>query len=570
MAISVKKKLPVGIEFFDELIRQDFYYVDKTGLIADLLHNWGKVNLFTRPRRFGKFLNMSMLQTFFEIGCDRTLFDGLQIMQEKDLCEEYMGKFPVISISLKSVDGLSFEDACTALKSIIGKEAMRFQLLGNSERLTQNEKEIYSQLIRIDTQNQEVYSMSVGILIQSLQNLSALLAKHYGRQVILLIDEYDVPLDKAFQNGYYDEMVTLIRNMFGNVLKTNPNLYFAVLTGCLRIAKESIFTGLNNFNVLSILNVQFDEYFGFTDDEVQALLSYYGQSEAYASVKQWYDGYQFGKTSVYCPWDVISYCKNLCADSDALPEDYWSNTSGNAIVRRFIDKANMQTRDEIERLIAGESIVKEIKHELTYNELDKTIDNLWSVLFTTGYLTQRGRVDNKKYRLAIPNLEIRELFVTQIKEWFQISVSNDRIMLDKFCEAFIKQDIQTIEKLFGDYLWHTISIRDTAVAKVKQENFYHGILLGLFGYMADWVVKSNVESGIGYSDILIEIPESRTGIVIELKYATDGNMDAACLNALRQIDIKQYASKLKEDGMCTIIKYGIACYKKACKVCIGK
>ena len=562
-----KKKLPVGIDVFEKLIRQDFYYIDKTGLIADLLRNWGEVNLFTRPRRFGKSLNMSMLKSFFEIGCDKTLFDGLKISEEKELCEKYMGQFPVISISLKGVEGHGYQDAVISMKEIIGTEASRFAFLSKSPNLSSNEKAIYQNYVKVEN---GIYAMSDEALPAALKNLSSLLSKHYGKQVILLIDEYDVPLDKAFQHGYYNEMVLLIRNLFGNVLKTNPSLYFAVLTGCLRISKESIFTGLNNFNVLSVTNVQFDEYFGFTDDEVRDLLQYYDLSEHYETVKEWYDGYQFGRMAVYCPWDVISYCKNLCADPTAPPEDYWSNTSGNSIVRRFISKANMQTRDEIERLIAGEEIIKEIHQDLIYSELDNSIENLWSVLFTTGYLTQRGRTGEDRYRLAIPNQEIRRLFIKQIREWFKQKAGSDRKTLDTFCEAFPTKNAEKIEELFRDYLWNTISIRDTAVANQKKENFYHGILLGLLGHMENWMVKSNAEAGIGYSDILVEIPESRTGMVIEMKYAENGNMDAACSEALEQIEDKQYAMKLKSDGMRTIIKYGIACFKKDCKVVIGE
>lgn len=563
--MALKKKLPVGVEFFNDLIRQDFYYVDKTGLIIDLVNNQAKVNLFTRPRRFGKSLNMRMLQTFFEVGCDPSLFDGLKVSQDSELCKKYMGQFPVISITLKNVEGLSFEAAKKSLKDTIATEARRFYFLLKSDRLEESDRKSYETLISI-SENGE-YDMPDTVLEKSLLRLSILLSRHYGKQVILLIDEYDVPLDKAFQYGYYDEMVSLIRNLFGNALKTNPDLYFAVLTGCLRIAKESIFTGLNNFCVMSILDKEFDEYFGFTDSEVKEMLSYYDLSDHFDSVKEWYDGYQFGSREIYCPWDVINYCKKLCADPDAWQEDYWSNSSGNAIVRRFIDMADAQTRSEIEQLIVGETITKEIRQELTYNELDTTIENLWSVLFTTGYLTQRGRIDGKKYRLAIPNRELRELFVSQIREWFKESVGKDRKSLDNFCEAFLQKDTTTIQDLFSDYLWNTISIRDTATA--YKENFYHGILLGLFGYMRDWIIKSNIESGIGYSDILIEAPRNRTGIIIELKYAEDGNMDAACQKALAQIEEKQYAALLKEDGMRNIIKYGIACYKKDCQVVAG-
>lgn len=559
----LKKKFPVGVDIFEKVIKQNFYYVDKTGLIAELLHNWGEVNLFTRPRRFGKTLNMSMLQSFFEIGRDSTLFDGLKISDEKELCAEYMGQFPVISISLKGVEGLTYTDAVTALKSIIGWEAMRFSFLAESNKLNNSEKEMYKALVEV---RQGQFTMPDVILPMSLKNLSALLAKHYGKQVILLIDEYDVPLDKAFQQGYYDEMISLIRSLFGNALKTNPDLYFAVLTGCLRVSKESIFTGLNNMKILSITNVRFDEYFGFTDKEVKELLQYYELTEYYDVIREWYDGYQFGKVAVYCPWDVISYCDNLSVDLSIPPEDYWSNTSSNNIVRMFIGKADKRTRDEIETLIEGKTITKEIKQELTYNELDKTIDNLWSVLFTTGYLTQHGK-DGRKYQLAIPNLEIRELFVTQIREWFNEVSKQDTSKLNKFCEAFPQKDTETIESLFNEYLWNTISIRDTAIAKEKKENFYHGILLGLLSYKENWYIKSNAESGEGYSDILIEIPEIRTGIVIEMKYAENGYFDTACKEALKQIQEKKYETKLKEDGMKKIIKYGIACYKKGCCVC---
>ena len=559
-----KKKLPIGIDIFEKLDREEFYYVDKTGMIEDLLQNRSEVNLFTRPRRFGKSLNMSMMKAFFEIGGDPALFKGLKISERKDLCEKYMGQFPVIFISLKSVEGLDFEAAKKALKDILGEEAGRFYFLTQSSKLTNEEIESYKALLRVGETGD--FLMSDTAMEKALLRLSLLLHKHYDKQVILLIDEYDVPLDKAFQYGYYDEMVSLLRNMFGNALKTNPNLYFAVLTGCLRISKESIFTGLNNLKVLTLTDVRFDEYFGFTDTEVKDMLEYYGLSEHYGEVKEWYDGYRFGNVEVYCPWDVINYCDLLKADPNALPQDYWSNTSGNAMVRRFIDKADTRTRDEIERLIAGDEIVKEIHQELTYNELDSSIENLWSVLFTTGYLTQRGQ-EGKKYRLAIPNNEIRELFISQIREWFRDVSRKDGETLNQFCEAFPDQNPKKIEEIFSDYLWNTISIRDTASS--KKENFYHGILLGLLGYKSNWLVKSNAESGIGYSDILVEVPKNRTGIVIELKYAEDGNMDAACEKALQQIEDRDYAAKLKDDGMRNIIKYGIACYKKNCKVMLG-
>jgi hypothetical protein len=569
------KKLPIGIENFSEFSTENFYYIDKTGLIIDLLRTWSKVNLFTRPRRFGKSLNLDMLKTFFEIGCDATLFNGLKISDEKELCDEYMGRFPVISVTFKDVDGNSFVSARNSLCDLIGNEALRFQFLQNSDMLSDEEKKMYLQLIEINPpstvgdKNQAIYAMSDATLEKSLQTLTTLLEKHYRSKVIIIIDEYDVPLDKAFQSGYYSEMVSLIRKIFSNALKTNQCLKFAVLTGCLRVSKESIFTGLNNFNVCSITDVPFSEYFGFTDDEVKALLEYYGFPDKIDVVKEWYDGYQFGNHSIYCPWDVINYCYSLLADNEAVPEDYWSNTSSNSIVRRFIDKSNKNTKDEIETLIGGGSIVKEIRKELTYSELDESIDNLWSVLFTTGYLTHRGRTVGKHYRLAIPNREIHELFVYQIQKWFSDTTRNDTPKLDAFCEAFPNGDCDTIEHIFNDYLWNTISVRDTAIKKERKENFYHGILLGLLGHRENWKIFSNSESGEGFSDILIEVPESRTGVVIELKYAEADKLEQACEEAVRQIENKQYYSRLKSDGMNTVVKYGIACYRKHCKVIKG-
>lgn len=565
--MAATKKIPVGIENFQDMRKFNFYYIDKTNLIEQLLDNWSKVTLFTRPRRFGKTLNMSMLRSFFELGTDKSLFDGLYISKNKELCEEHMGKYPVIFFSLKSVEGLKFENARYRIIEMIGREAQRYEFLAESDKLSENEKAQYKALIALDNGK---YTMDDDILISGIQMLSHLLYKHYGQKTVILIDEYDVPLDKAFENGYYKEMVSLIRGIFGMALKTNDSLQFAVLTGCLRISKESIFTGLNNFEVLSILNTQYDEAFGFTDGEVKQILEDYDLSDHYPDVKEWYDGYHFGNTDIYCPWDVIRYCKNLCADPAALPEDFWSNSSGNAMVRRFIDKADIRTKNEIERLIAGEDIEKDISQELTYDEIDKSIENLWSVLFTTGYLTHKGCTESGRYRLAIPNKEVRNLFIRKIREWFSDVTRNDGKTLEEFCNAFVDKDPRKIEQIFGDYLWNTISIRDTATAKAKKENFYHGILLGLLGYKASWLIKSNAESGTGYGDILVEVPDNRTGIVIELKYAEDSDMDAACIRALEQIEEKEYVDKLRQDGMRNFIRYGIACFKKDCKVVIGE
>ena len=553
-------KLPVGIENFEDIRKLGFYYIDKTKLIEQLLDNWGKVNLFTRPRRFGKTLNMSMLRAFFEIGTDPTLFDGLYISKNQSLCGQYMGKYPVIFISLKGVDGMTFEEAVVRTTTIVKTEARRHYYLKDSSKLVNEEIDQFEQLLSGKAED----------ITDSIRLLSELLYRHYEQKVIILIDEYDVPLDKAFQNGYYHEMVKLMRGILGQALKTNDFLQFAVLTGCLRISKESIFTGLNNFKVLSILDARFDEQFGFTDGEVKKLLADYGFSSYFAEVKEWYNGYHFGNADIYCPWDVINYVDQLKYDQTAIPQDYWSNSSGNAIVRSLIDKADIQTKNEIERLIAGEYIEKEISQELTYDEIDNKIENLWSVLFTTGYLTQHGRTENGKYRLTIPNKEIRNLFTRQIREWFRDVSQKDGEKLNVFCNAFVEKNPDKIEQIFSDYLWNTISIRDTAVSKERKENFYHGLLLGLLGYKTTWLTKSNAESGTGYSDILVEVPDNRTGIVVELKYAEDGDMETACAKALTQIDEKNYIMKLKQDGMRNFIKYGIACYKKDCKVVLGE
>nr|WP_308496613.1 AAA family ATPase [uncultured Agathobacter sp.] len=553
-------KLPVGIDNFEKIRRNNFYYIDKTRLVEQALHNWSEVTLFTRPRRFGKTLGMSMLRSFFEIGTDKSLFDGLYISQNKALCDEHMGKYPVIFLTLKGVEGLTFTDAKMMLKSILSTEMDRHYYLKTSEALTDEDKAYFVKMLTGTDEN----------INDSLRKLSQLLYKHYGKKVVILIDEYDVPLDKAYQNGYYHEMVSLIRGLFGQALKTNDYLQFAILTGCLRISKESIFTGLNNFKVLSIMDTRFDEQFGFTDSEVEELLAAYNLDSHFTEIKEWYDGYHFGNADVYCPWDVINYVDLLRFEPTAKPQDFWSNSSGNALVRSFIDKADVQTKDEIERLIAGEYIEKEISQELTYDEIDKSIANLWSVLFTTGYLTKQGVTDDGKVRLSIPNREIKNLFIKKIREWFSDTTANDGKTLEQFCNAFVDKDTEKIEELFGDYLWNTISIRDTAVAKDKKENFYHGILLGLLGYKASWLIKSNTESGTGYSDILVEVPNNRTGIVIELKYAENGDMDAACDEALKQIEEKSYVDKLKQDGMRNFIKYGISCFKKDCKVVVSE
>ena len=563
----MRKKFPIGIDGFEKIRTNDFYYVDKTLFIKELLQNWGEVNLFTRPRRFGKTLNMSMLKCFFETGSDPALFDGLKIVQEKELCEKYMGRFPVIFISLKSVGGLQYDSAVAALRTVIGNEAGRFRFLRESPMLDEADINSYNQLVNVDAKGSSRYAILDDALIDSLKTLSQLLEKHYGQKVILLIDEYDVPLDKAFQKGYYDEMVSLIRSLFDNALKTNDSLYFAVLTGCLRISKESIFTGLNNPKVHTISDVRYDEYFGFTNADVDELLEFYGLSAYKDTIKGWYDGYHFGDTDVYCPWDVINYCDELLAAPNTPPKNYWANTSGNDLIRRMLKNASLTTKNEVEELLNGGQITKRIKQELTYREVDDSIENVWSVLYATGYLTGM-HVEQEAadiFRLWIPNGEIRKLFYELVEDWFREVTRSDTARISRFCAAFPAGDTDTIQEMLGDYLWDSISVRDTAVRRNMKENFYHGMLLGLLQSQDSWLVKSNAETGEGYSDISIQTPE-RVGIVIELKYADDGNLEKACREALKQMEEKKYAQGLKRRSMKKIIRYGIAFYEKECMV----
>lgn len=556
--MKMKKKLPIGIDGFEKIRTNDFYYVDKTKFIEDLLDNWGEVNLFTRPRRFGKTLNLSMLKCFFEIGGNKALFEGLYISQKKNLCEQYMGQFPVLFLSLKSVDGQNFQQACAALRSVIGMEALRFQFLMESGKLSEKEKEMYAQLIEVGKAQGAVFDMNDSVMLTSLKVLAQLLSKHYGRKVILLIDEYDVPLDKSFQMGYYDEMVSLMRNLFSNALKTNEYLNFAVLTGCLRISKESIFTGLNNLKVHTITDTRYDEYFGFTEKDVEEILEFYGLSAHKEVMRDWYDGYQFGRVSIYCPWDVLNYCDELLSDDEAEPENYWANTSGNDLVRRFISKADRNTRNEIEQLLNGKSLVKNLKRELTYREIDDTAENVWSVLFATGYLTYKGRLPGRQFKLVIPNKEIKELFVLLVKEWFQETTRTDMSRIERFVQVFLKGDAALIEEMLHDYLWDSISVRDTAVRQNLKENFYHGLVLGLLRSQGEWLIQSNEEFSIC-------TPE-QTGIVIELKYAADGNLEKSCREALKQIEKRKYAVGLQRKGMKNVIKYGMAFWEKECMV----
>ena len=562
------KRLPVGMDDFKEIRKSEFYYIDKTKLIEQVLENWSKVNLFTRPRRFGKTLNMSMLKCFFEIGTDTTFFDGLYISKNQALCEEYMGKYPVVLLSLKSVEGLTFEEARASLCELIAGEVRRFKFLEKSDRLDDDEKNAYHDLIFIQNLKEAILGTKLKF---SLKKISELLYKHYGQKAIILIDEYDVPLDKAFQHGYYREMVTLIRGLFGEAFKTNDFLQFAVLTGCLRISKESIFTGLNNFKVYAANDLRYDEAFGFTNEEVKRLLADYHLEEHFAEVKEWYDGYHFGNADIYCPWDVINYVDDLVFDPKARPKAYWINSSGNDLVKRFIDKADMTTRDEIEELIAGYAVEKRIRMDLTYDEIDNTIDNVWSVLFTTGYLTQEGREMDGIYRLIIPNKEVREVFVLQISEWFNRVVANDRASTEKINRGFLEGKTEDIQQELTHFLGESISVLDTKARNEEKEIFYHGILIGILKNNVNWVVRSNRESGDGYADILIKPKNPDTGIVIELKYARSfKELDQACERALEQIKDRRYDEALREDGRNEVLAYGIAFWKKRCKVVVDK
>lgn len=566
--MASKMKLPIGIEFFKDMRTNDFYYVDKTGFIRQLLDSYGSVNLFTRPRRFGKSLNMDMLKTFFEIGTDSRLFDGLEIAKDTEKCAQYMGKYPVISISLKDVEGEDYETAYDNLGLIISEEADRFDFLLDSPRLNQVEKSKFICLMKGDFEKP-------AYLHNSLRLLTRLLFKHYGVKAIVLIDEYDVPLDKAYQNGYYSQMVQLIRSLFSQVLKTNNSLYFAVITGCLRIAKESIFTGLNNFKVRTISDILYAEYFGFTDNEVQKMLCYYDLEEKYDQMKEWYDGYHFGNVDVYCPWDILNQCDKFLELKDAPMESHWENSSSNIIIQNILETATNTTKDQIEALISGEYVEKSLIPELTYTDFDSEDSEirqtyLWSVLFATGYLTTIGRLENGHYKLAIPNLEVLGIYEKKIRSWFKIKITGNITKWQEFCVAIKSGNAETMQALLNEFMSDSISIRDTYVKKVMKENFYHGMLLGLLKVEENWIVKSNAESGIGYTDILIEIPQEKTGCIFEMKYAEEGYFDAVCAEAMKQIDTNEYAEFLRKNGIQTIHKYGIACYKKNCRIIYQK
>lgn len=563
----MQKMLPIGIEQFADLRRNGYYYVDKTGMIGELFRSLGYANLFVRPRRFGKTLNMSTLKCFLSIGTDPALFEGLKIAEDQELCDRHMGQYPVLSLSLKDVNGDEYETARSQLSAVIARLAHTLEFLGTSDGLGQIDRERYMKLVSLDDNGD--WFMSDVTLKNSLLTLSELLYKHYGKKVVLLIDEYDVPLDKAWnaRHRYYDEMVSLIRDLFSASLKGNEYLAFSVLTGCLSISKESIFTGLNNLKVRSITEVRFDEYFGFTKDEVKELLGYYGLAGHYQTVEQWYDGYLFGNEHIFCPWDVINYVDDLLADPASLPRDFWATTSGNALLRGFIRRYGMARPEELEDLIAGGTVEKDIYEELTYRDLGEHPEYIWSILYMTGYLTLAERpAQGRKYTLRIPNAEIRDLFVGPVWDMFHSEVKADNTTREKLCAAFFDGEPEIVEQIFGDYLWRHMSIRSTFIRTSLAENYYHGYLDGLLEDLDGVRKESEKESGTGYADIILRRNSDRIGVVIELKYAQSANLDVECDDALAQIENHHYEAALLDEGATFVRKYGIACWKKSCRV----
>lgn len=565
------KRLPTGWDDFERVIKGDYYYVDKTRLVNNLIQTGSAVTLFTRPRRFGKTLNMSMLKNFFEIGSDPSLFDGLEITKNKVICNEYMGKYPVISISLKGVSGLTYEEAKNKLAAVIATEAMRFSFLEDSSKLSERDKALYEQLVKVDDNGKSRFDLPLDVLSGSLYTMTELLNKHYGLKAVVLIDEYDVPLDKAHIHGYYDEMVELIRDMFHAAFKTNSNLAFAVLTGCLRVSKESIFTGLNNMKVDSISMLNSGEIFGFSNNEVEQMLAYYGISENKDEVKAWYDGFRFGDDEVYCPWDVINYVDDNISGVTKEPNNYWINSSGNDLVREFVDISTKETIEDLEKLVSGEKVKKSINENLTYRDMDSTIDNLWGILYATGYLTGIRTNDNL-YDLWIPNKEVRQIYEENIIKWFNKKVREDASSKEQFYNAALSGNAEEMEGVLNGLLFDSVSIRDTYTRKYLRENFYHGFVLGLLtGFEG---IRSNSESGDGYSDIMILDRGNKTAAILELKYADSDDvevMEKACNAAIKQIVVKKYDKTLIRSGVAkNIYKYGISFNKKLACVRINE
>ena len=559
-----KKKLSIGIENFTKLQTEDFYYVDKTMLIKELLDNWAEVNLFTRPRRFGKTLNMSMLQYYFEDKRDQFtgekidnsyLFEGLNIKAEGEKYTKYMGKYPVINLSLKSAKQPTYKMAYESLIDEIMKEYRRHNFILNSDKLLQSEKKIF-----LDISNGEAKEIEYA---KSLQFLSSCLEKYFGSKTIILIDEYDVPLENAFFEGFYDEMISFIRSLFESALKTNPSLEFSIITGCLRISRESIFTGLNNLNIISILNNRYAEYFGFTAEEVEELCDYYNIQEKYETAKKWYNGYTFGHKNVYNPWSVVKYIYDVLGDSHVFPTSYWANTSSNSIVKSLIERADDITKGEIEALIEGKTIEKPVHEDITYDDVYDNLDNLWNFMFFTGYFKKISeRMDEntqeKFVELAIPNLEVKYIFRTKILKWFNEKIKSEDLSI--LYTSIINGEVDVFQKEVNRLLKKTISFNDA------YENFYHGFMIGLLSHMDGYIVKSNRETGDGRCDIYIKpLSIFDKAVIIEMKVCDKPKeLFTKPQDALQQIEDKKYAYELNESGYEDIIKYGMAFYRKDC------
>lgn len=548
--------LPVGVENFEEIIDKGYYYVDKTLLIRDLIDLRGKVNLFTRPRRFGKTLNMSMLRYFFEKAEEdrRYLFQRTKIMDAGEKYRSEMGKYPVISLSLKSMKQGSYEEAFHCLKEEIADEFKKhLELLGKLE--TEDDRKKYDQLANRRAPGEEY--------LNSLQFLSQCLYSCYGSKAVILIDEYDVPLENAYFRGFYDRMVDLIRSLFESALKTNDALEFAVVTGCLRISKESIFTGLNNLNVISITDKTYAEHFGFTQEEVDRMLERYGLMEKREDVKRWYDGYQFGDTEVYNPWSVINYVNSSYRDKDVLFKPYWSNTSSNSIVRTLVEKADISAKQEIEALIDGGTITKPIHEDITYDEMDSTQENLWNFLFFTGYLKKISEYQNGEdiyVEMAIPNSEVRYIYKNAVRRWFE--EKTDKKDLSPLYESILNGDREKMAEILSENLMETISFYD------YQESYYHGFLAGMLKNIGNYIVLSNRESGNGRPDLLLKYPSVRgKAVILEIKIAkTYRELEQKCDEALEQIEAQRYEEPLRQEGYSDILKYGVAFYRKECVV----
>lgn len=556
------RPLPIGVDDFSKVIQGAYYYVDKTLLIKELLDRKGEVNLFTRPRRFGKTLNISMLRYFFDCSVQNgaDLFSETKILKAGEKYSAHMGKYPVISLSLKALKQPTFSLSFDMLKRTLKKEYDRhWEVIAAGGKLTSSELERYEKIRDLKGEDADYYI--------ALEFLSECLYRTYHQKVVILIDEYDVPLENAYFAGFYGEMTGLIRSLFESALKTNPNLEFAVITGCLRISRESIFTGLNNLKIMSLTSNDYAEHFGFTQGEVDQILEYYGINACRETMKKWYDGYIFGEEAVYNPWSVINYTEACWRKADALPSPYWSNTSSNSIIRKLVESANLGVRQEIELLIAGESIEKPVHEDITYEDIDSTQDSLWNFLFFTGYLkkiSERMKEETRYIKMAIPNSEVRYIYKTTILRWFEEKIQQKD--LSAFYNSILEGNTSLMEETLSDSLMETISFYD------YQEDFYHGFLAGMLKNIGNYIVLSNRESGTGRPDILLKYPSIRgKAVILELKAAKSyQELEAACEDALAQIEDRRYEEGLRQEGYRNIIKYGVAFYKKECMVKIAE